>query len=240
MSNPFDAKVADSLEVNGKTFKYYNLNKLNDSRLERLPYSIRVLLESSLRNCDGKKVPESDAETILNWEKTQKESVEIQFNVARVLLQDFTGVPVVVDLAAMRDATKRLGGDPSIINPAVPVDLVIDHSVQIDSYGTADSLQKNLELELYRNRERFIFLKWGSGSFENVTIVPPGAGIVHQVNLEYLARGVFERNGVLYPDSLVGTDRWSEIPLKLRDRVQSHPYGQRPRSLSLGCRWYRS
>jgi len=204
--NPFDAKVADQLSVNGKSYKFYNLNKLNDKRLERLPYSIRVLLESSLRNCDNKKVPETDAETILNWEKTQKESVEIQFNVGRVLLQDFTGVPVVVDLAAMRDATKRLGGDPAKINPAVPVDLVIDHSVQIDSYGSANSLQTNLDLELHRNRERFIFLKWGSKSFENVTIVPPGAGIVHQVNLEYLARGVFERNGTLYPDSLVGTD----------------------------------
>eukprot|EP01117_Protostelium_nocturnum_P015125 TRINITY_DN582_c0_g1_i1.p1 TRINITY_DN582_c0_g1~~TRINITY_DN582_c0_g1_i1.p1 ORF type:complete len:893 (-),score=411.70 TRINITY_DN582_c0_g1_i1:145-2823(-) len=206
MSNPFESKVGDQLTVGGKTYKFFNLTKLNDARLERLPYSIRVLLESSLRNCDQKKVPESDAETILNWEKTQKESVEIQFNVARVLLQDFTGVPVIVDLAAMRDATKKLGGNPASINPAVPVDLVIDHSVQIDSYGTPESLQTNLDLELHRNRERFLFLKWGSKSFENVTIVPPGAGIVHQVNLEYLARGVFERNGVLYPDSLVGTD----------------------------------
>jgi len=206
MPNPFDARVADQLSVGGKSYKFYNLKKLNDQRLDKLPYSIRVLLESSLRNCDQRKVPESDVETILNWEKTQKESVEIQFNVARVLLQDFTGVPVVVDLAAMRDATKRLGGDPASINPAVPVDLVIDHSVQIDSYGTSTSLQENLDLELYRNKERFIFLKWGSKSFENVTIVPPGAGIVHQVNLEYLARGVFERDGLLYPDSLVGTD----------------------------------
>jgi len=203
--NPFD-RLVKTLEVGGKTYKYYSLQDLKDSRLERLPYSVRVLLESVLRNCDNFKVPEKDAETILNWEKTSKEGVEIQFNPARVILQDFTGVPAIVDLAAMRDATKKLGGEPSKINPYVPVDLVIDHSVQVDAYGNGESLKTNLDLEMYRNQERFVFLKWGANAFKGLTIVPPGAGIVHQVNLEYLARCVFEKDGVLYPDSVVGTD----------------------------------
>jgi len=204
--NPFDAKVLDQVSVNGKSYRFYNLQKLGDERLAKLPYSIRILLESALRNCDNEKVPQQDIETILNWQKAQAESVEIQFNPSRVLLQDFTGVPAVVDLAAMRSATTRLGGDPARINPSVPVDLVIDHSVQVDSYGQRDSLKVNLELELDRNKERFVFLKWGASAFKNLTIVPPGAGIVHQVNLEFLARVVFENEGVLYPDSLVGTD----------------------------------
>jgi len=205
MSNPFE-KLAAELEVKGKKYKYYSLPKLEDPRLAKLPYSIRILLESAVRSCDNARVPEKDIETILNWEKTSNESVEIQFKPARVILQDFTGVPAIVDLAAMRDATKKLGGDPKKINPRVPVDLVIDHSVQVDSYGRPDSLKTNLELELNRNRERFVFLKWGANAFENLTIVPPGAGIVHQVNLEYLARCVFDNAGVLYPDSVVGTD----------------------------------
>lgn len=203
-SNPFH-KVFKELKVGNKNFKYYSLPDLKDERYEKLPYSIRVLLESAVRNC-GEKIPQKDVENILNWQKTSKEQVEIQFKPSRVLLQDFTGVPAVVDLAAMRDATKALGGDPSKINPAVPVDLVIDHSVQVDSFGKPDSLKVNLELEMNRNRERFEFLKWGANAFKGLTIVPPGAGIVHQVNLEYLARGVFEDSGVLYPDSLVGTD----------------------------------
>eukprot|EP01115_Flamella_aegyptia_P008160 TRINITY_DN33872_c0_g1_i1.p1 TRINITY_DN33872_c0_g1~~TRINITY_DN33872_c0_g1_i1.p1 ORF type:complete len:892 (-),score=500.45 TRINITY_DN33872_c0_g1_i1:53-2728(-) len=205
MSNPF-ANLVKEVNVNGKAYKYYSLPDLKDERLAKLPFSIRVLLESVLRNCDNEKIPQKDAETILNWQKTCKESVEIQFNPARVILQDFTGVPAVVDLAAMRDATKRLGGDPSKINPAVPVDLVVDHSVQVDAYGSNEALKTNLELELDRNKERFTFLKWGANAFKGLTIVPPGAGIVHQVNLEYLARCIFENNGILYPDSLVGTD----------------------------------
>eukprot|EP01118_Nematostelium_gracile_P015317 TRINITY_DN6112_c0_g1_i1.p1 TRINITY_DN6112_c0_g1~~TRINITY_DN6112_c0_g1_i1.p1 ORF type:complete len:909 (-),score=311.78 TRINITY_DN6112_c0_g1_i1:17-2686(-) len=205
MPNPFE-KVARELKVDEKTYKYYSLPELKDDRLRKLPYSIRVLLENAVRCCDNVKVPESDVETILNWKQTSKESVEIQFKPSRVLLQDFTGVPAVVDLAAMRDATKRLGGDPAKINPYVPVDLVIDHSVQVDSYGRPDSLKTNLELELERNRERFVFLKWGAKAFKGLTIVPPGSGIVHQVNLEYLARCIFENNGTLYPDSVVGTD----------------------------------
>jgi len=205
MSNPFD-KHTKELKVGDKAYKYYSLPDLKDERLAKLPFSIRVLLESAIRNCDNARIPEADVETILNWEKTSKESVEVQFKPARVLLQDFTGVPAVVDLAAMRDATARLGGQPQKINPYVPVDLVIDHSVQVDSYGRQDSLKTNLELELERNRERFEFLRWGSNAFNGLTIVPPGAGIVHQVNLEYLARAVFEKDGILYPDSVVGTD----------------------------------
>jgi len=145
-------------------------------------------------------------ERILDWEKTSQQDVEIPFLPARVILQDFTGVPAVVDLAAMRDAMQRLGGDPDKINPLVPVDLVIDHSVQVDIAGTADARQANETLEFNRNRERFQFLKWGSHAFDNFKIVPPGSGIVHQVNLEYLARVVFNRNSMLYPDSVVGTD----------------------------------
>lgn len=205
MSNPFN-KVSRELNVNGKTYKYFSLPELNDERLAKLPYSIRILLESAVRNCDNVRVPEKDVETILNWVKTSKEDVEIQFKPSRVLLQDFTGVPCVVDLAAMRDATAKLGGDSSKINPYVPVDLVIDHSVQVDSFGKSGSLKTNLELELHRNKERFVFLKWGAKAFKNLTIVPPGAGIVHQVNLEFLARGIFESDGLLYPDSVVGTD----------------------------------
>jgi aconitate hydratase len=204
-SNPF-AHLLQDLKVGERNFRFYNLQKLNDPRLAKLPYSIRVLLESAVRNCDNIKVLEKDVETILNWEKTSKESVEVQFNASRVLLQDFTGVPAVVDLAAMRDATKRLGGNASNINPFVPVDLVIDHSVQVDSFGNKDALKNNLDLEMHRNKERFTFLKWGANAFSGLTIVPPGSGIVHQVNLEYLARVVFEKEGVLYPDSVVGTD----------------------------------
>lgn len=165
-----------------------------------------MLLESAVRNCDDFNVKEEDVEKILDWTKNSEKDVDIPFRPARVILQDFTGVPAVVDLAAMRDAMKRLGGDPSKINPLVPVDLVIDHSVQVDATRSADAKQKNEELEFNRNRERFQFLKWGSKAFDNFNIVPPGSGIVHQVNLEYLARVVFNRDNMLYPDSVVGTD----------------------------------
>lgn len=204
MANPFD-KVKKELKVGDKTYSYYDLNDLKDARLETLPYSIRILLESAVRNCDNFQVQEDDVEKILDWNKTAGE-VEIPFKPARVLLQDFTGVPAVVDLAAMREAMKRLGGDPSKINPLVPVDLVIDHSVQVDANRSAEAVERNQELEYQRNSERFTFLKWGSTAFNNLLIVPPGSGIVHQVNLEYLARAVFDNAGVLYPDSLVGTD----------------------------------
>jgi aconitate hydratase len=182
------------------------LPAIGDSRLDSLPYSIRVLLESAVRNCDEFNVQSSDVETILNWVKTSQSDTDIPFKPARVILQDFTGVPAVVDLAAMRDCMNRLGGDPSKINPLCPVDLVIDHSVQADVYGTPDAAVQNEIIEFNRNRERFQFLKWGSTAFDNFKIVPPGSGIVHQVNLEHLARVVFERDGLLYNDSVVGTD----------------------------------
>jgi aconitate hydratase len=174
--------------------------------MEMLTFSVRILLESAIRNCDEFNVLSSDVEKILEWVTNAPKDVEIPFKPARVILQDFTGVPAVVDLAAMRDAIKRLGGDPTKINPLCPVDLVIDHSVQVDIARTQDAREQNEMLEFDRNRERFQFLKWGSKAFDNFSIVPPGSGIVHQVNLEYLARVVFNKDGLLYPDSVVGTD----------------------------------
>ncbi|XP_078532113.1 cytoplasmic aconitate hydratase isoform X1 [Lissotriton helveticus] len=205
MSNPF-AHIVDPLNPEQPEKKFYNLNKLNDSRYARLPYCIRILLEAAVRNCDDFLVKKYDVENILNWSVMQHKGVEVPFRPARVILQDFTGVPAVVDFAAMRDAVKKLGGDPQKINPICPADLVIDHSIQVDFNKRADSLQKNQDLEFERNRERFEFLKWGSQAFQNMRIIPPGSGIIHQVNLEYLARVVFDQNGHYYPDSLVGTD----------------------------------
>uniref|UniRef100_A0A453Q3S5 Aconitate hydratase n=1 Tax=Aegilops tauschii subsp. strangulata TaxID=200361 RepID=A0A453Q3S5_AEGTS len=176
------------------------------STLHKLPYSIRILLESAIRNCDGFQVTKNDVEKIIDWENTSPKLAEIPFKPARVLLQDFTGVPAVVDLAAMRDALAKLGSDANKINPLVPVDLVIDHSVQVDVARSSNALQSNMELEFTRNRERFGFLKWGSTAFQNMLVVPPGSGIVHQVNLEYLGRVVFNTDGIMYPDSVVGTD----------------------------------
>lgn len=204
--NPFNSRCLKELQVGDKTYKYYNIQALEDPRLSRLPYSIRILLESAIRNCDEFEVKSSDVENILNWEHSSTQDIEIPFKPARVLLQDFTGVPAVVDLAAMRDAFKSIGGNPSRINPLCPVDLVIDHSIQVDVARSAEALQQNEEFEFNRNRERFEFLKWGQKAFENLLIVPPGSGIVHQVNLEYLARIIFDREGLLYPDSVVGTD----------------------------------
>ncbi|XP_073008649.1 putative aconitate hydratase, cytoplasmic [Typha latifolia] len=190
----------------GEFGKYYSLPALNDPRIDRLPYSIRILLESAIRNCDNFQVTKYDVEKIIDWENTSPKLVEIPFKPARVLLQDFTGVPAVVDLACMRDAMNKLGGDSNKINPLVPVDLVIDHSVQVDVARSENAVQENMELEFQRNNERFGFLKWGSTAFHNMLVVPPGSGIVHQVNLEYLGRVVFNTNGLLYPDSVVGTD----------------------------------
>ena len=204
--NPYNSNALQELRINGKTYSYYSLSSLQDNRVESLPYSVRILLESAVRNCDEFAIKKSDVENILDWQKTYKKEVEIPFQPARVLLQDFTGVPAVVDLAAMRATMVRLGKDPLKINPLCPVDLVIDHSVTADSSRTAQALAENEKLEFERNRERFQFLKWGQKAFKNMRIVPPSSGIVHQVNLEYLARSVFENNGVLYPDSLVGTD----------------------------------
>ena len=178
--------------------------------LERLPFSINVLLEAALRGCDGFQVTEDDVKRLAAWTPEAHDPVEIPFKPARVILQDFTGVPCVVDLAAMRDAVKRLGADPRRINPLVPVDLVIDHSVQVDLFGTLTALERNAEIEFERNRERYEFLRWGQRAFSNFRVVPPATGIVHQVNLEFLARGVLTvtRDGAVtaFPDSLVGTD----------------------------------
>lgn len=179
---------------------------MKDERLSKLPFSIRVLLESAIRNCDNFNVKEADVETILNWPETSQQDVEIPFKPARVILQDFTGVPAVVDFASMRTAMEALGGDPKKINPLCQADLVIDHSIQVDSARLVDSKERNEELEFFRNKERFSFLKWGEKAFDNFKIVPPGNGIVHQVNLEWLARVVFNTDNLLYPDSVVGTD----------------------------------
>ena len=162
-------------------------------RISALPFSIRMLLESLLRNCDGHEVTEQDVKNLSGWQAAAPAEVEIPFKPARVVLQDFTGVPCVVDLAAMRSAMDRLGGDSKRINPLIPVDLVIDHSVQVDSFGAADSLERNVELEFTRNRERYEFLRWGQKAFDNFRVVPPNIGIVHQVNLEFLAKCVFLR-----------------------------------------------
>ncbi|OIV92670.1 hypothetical protein TanjilG_18021 [Lupinus angustifolius] len=206
--NPFNSilKTLEKPSGDGEFGKYYSLPALNDPRIDRLPYSIRILLESAIRNCDEFQVKSNDVEKIIDWENTSPKQVEIPFKPARVLLQDFTGVPAVVDLACMRDAMNNLGGDSNKINPLVPVDLVIDHSVQVDVARSENAVQANMELEFQRNKERFGFLKWGSNAFNNMLVVPPGSGIVHQVNLEYLGRVVFNTNGVLYPDSVVGTD----------------------------------
>ena len=195
-------------ELNGS--KYYSLPALGEhpgmGNISRLPVSIRIVLESVLRNCDGKKVLEADVKELANWSATDKSSKEIPFVVSRVVLQDFTGVPLLVDLAAMRDAVQALGKDPSVIEPLVPVDLVVDHSVQVDRSGSANAFLENLKIEFSRNKERYQFLKWGQQAFETFSVVPPAIGIVHQVNLEYLAKVVFEKDGILYPDTLVGTD----------------------------------
>ncbi|KAF0897786.1 hypothetical protein E2562_000496 [Oryza meyeriana var. granulata] len=190
----------------GEYGKFYSLPALNDPRIDKLPYSIRILLESAIRNCDNFQVSQNDVEKIIDWENTSPKLAEIPFKPARVLLQDFTGVPAVVDLAAMRDAMAKLGSDANKINPLVPVDLVIDHSVQVDVARSPNAVQSNMELEFKRNKERFGFLKWGSTAFHNMLVVPPGSGIVHQVNLEYLGRVVFNTDGIMYPDSVVGTD----------------------------------
>jgi aconitate hydratase len=194
---------------NGLTGHFYSLPQLEKSGvgpISKLPVSIRIVLESILRNFDGKKVREEDIRILANWSPNGERSAEIPFVVARIVLQDFTGVPLLVDLAAMRSTVAKLGKNPKLIEPLVPVDLVVDHSVQVDIAGTSDALQKNMEIEFTRNRQRYEFLKWGMQAFDTFKVVPPGIGIVHQVNLEYLAKGVLEKEGIYYPDTLVGTD----------------------------------
>ena len=193
----------------GQTGHFYSLPALEAAGvgpISKLPVSIRIVLESVLRNCDGLKVQEPNIKELANWQPTGERTAEIPFVVARIVLQDFTGVPLLVDLAAMRTAVAKLGKNPKIIEPLVPVDLVVDHSVQVDFAGSADAMARNLDLEFSRNRERYQFLKWGMQAFDTFKVVPPGIGIVHQVNLEYLAKGVLEQGGVFYPDTLVGTD----------------------------------
>jgi aconitate hydratase len=193
----------------GKTGKFYSLPALEKAgigNISRLPVSIRIVLESVLRNCDGKKVSEEHVKQLANWAPIANRTDEIPFVVARVVLQDFTGVPLLCDLAAMRGVASRLGKNPKTIEPLVPVDLVVDHSVQIDHYNSPDALKLNMELEFHRNAERYKFMKWGMQAFDTFKVVPPGIGIVHQVNLEYLARGVLKKHDVYYPDTLVGTD----------------------------------
>ncbi len=211
LSDPFGAR--DSFSSPLGSMGIYRLQKLEDlgiAAVSKLPFSIRILLEAVLRNCDGYQVTEDDVKNLASWNAPKPAELEIPFKPARVVLQDFTGVPCVVDLAAMRDGMKALGGDPKRINPLIPVDLVIDHSVQVDFFGSSDSLQRNVEIEFDRNKERYEFLRWGQQAFDNFRVVPPNTGIVHQVNLEYLAKVVFTgddgKGPVAFPDSLVGTD----------------------------------
>ncbi len=209
MNNTFDAR--STLEVGGKSYEIFRLDALKGKgNLERLPYSLKVLLENLLRTEDGVSVTKESIEALLNWDAKAEPSDEIAFTPARVVMQDFTGVPAVVDLAAMRDAMQALGGNPERINPLSPADLVIDHSVMVDHFGTKDALDLNTKLEYHRNKERYKFLRWGQTAFSNFRVVPPGTGIVHQVNLEYLADVVFSRDvdgkTQAYPDTLVGTD----------------------------------
>ena len=196
--------------ASGKTGKYYSLPALGRAlgvNLSRLPVSIRIVLESVLRNCDGKKVAEEHVRQVANWKPNAARTDEIPFVLARIVLQDFTGVPLLADLAAMRTVAQNMGKDPKRVEPLVPVDLVVDHSVQIDFYGTKASLDQNMKLEFERNTERYQFMKWGMQAFDTCKVVPPGIGIIHQVNLEYLARGVHKsKDAVYYPDTLVGTD----------------------------------
>ncbi len=194
--------------ASGKTGKFYSLPELAKTipNVKRLPVSIRIVLESVLRNCDGKKVSPEHIKQLASWQPNAARTDEIPFVLARIVLQDFTGVPLLADLAAMRGVAKRMGKNPKTIEPLVPVDLVVDHSVQIDHYGNKDALDLNMKLEFQRNEERYEFMKWGMQAFDTFKVVPPGIGIVHQVNLEYLARGVHQKGGVYYPDTLVGTD----------------------------------
>ncbi len=209
MSQPNPFNTLSSFTANGASHPFYSLPALEAAgfKVSRLPVSIRLVLESLLRNADGKRVTEQAIRDLAGWVAKAPRTEEIPFVVARIVLQDFTGVPLLVDLAAMRSAVVKLGKNPKIIEPLVPVDLVVDHSVQVDFAGTSDALQQNLELEFSRNRERYQFLKWGMQAFDTFKVVPPGIGIVHQVNLEFLAKGVLrDANGVCYPDTLVGTD----------------------------------
>ena len=207
MTDFFNAR--DVLKVGDKQYVFYRLDALDKAgltSLQKLPFSIRIVLESVLRNCDGVKVTPAHVKQLAGWKPNAERTEEIPFTVARVILQDFTGVPLLADLAAMRSAAQKMGKDPKKIEPLVPVDMVVDHSIQVDASGTHDALDLNMKIEFERNRERYQFLKWGMQAFDTFKVVPPGVGIVHQVNMEYLARGVMQKDGMAYPDTLVGTD----------------------------------
>jgi aconitate hydratase len=201
-TNSFDAR--QSLAVGDRAYDIYRLDAVDGA--DRLPFSLKVLLENLLRAEDGANITADDVRALAAWDAQAEPSTEIQFTPARVLMQDFTGVPAVVDLATMREAMRDLGGDPAAINPLAPAELVIDHSVVADVFGSPDAFERNVDLEYERNRERYQFLRWGQSAFDQFKVVPPGTGIVHQVNIEYLARVIFERDGTAYPDTLVGTD----------------------------------
>ena len=204
------SNTRSTLQVGSRSYDYWSFAKLPADKVARLPYSLKILLENLLRFEDGVNVTQDDIEAVLNWDAKATPSYEIDFTPARVIMQDFTGVPCVVDLAAMREAVKKLGGDPQQINPINPAELVIDHSVQVDDYGSVGALAANNKIEFERNGERYAFLRWGQTAFRNFKVVPPNTGIVHQVNLEYLGRVIFhndtEGSNCAYPDTVVGTD----------------------------------
>jgi aconitate hydratase len=207
-NDSFNART--TLSANGRSYEIFNIAALGAERVARLPYSLKILLENLLRFEDGVNVTRQDVEALLNWDPKAAPSYEISFTPARVIMQDFTGVPCVVDLAAMREAISRLGGDAEKVNPLAPAELVIDHSVQVDEYGTREALADNNRIEFERNGERYAFLRWGQTAFRNFKVVPPNTGIVHQVNLEFLGRVVFDNEATAkrqaYPDTVVGTD----------------------------------
>ncbi|HWM56254.1 MAG TPA: aconitase family protein, partial [Pseudonocardia sp.] len=201
-TDSFGAK--GTIQAGGADHEIFRLSAVDGA--ERLPYSLKVLLENLLRTEDGANVTADHVRALAGWDPAAEPDTEIQFTPARVIMQDFTGVPCVVDLATMREAVTELGGDPARVNPLAPAELVIDHSVIIDVFGSADAFERNVDFEYSRNKERYQFLRWGQGAFDEFKVVPPGTGIVHQVNIEHLARVVMTRGGQAYPDTLVGTD----------------------------------
>src|ERR1700756_10679 len=207
-ANSFGSRA--TLTAGGASHEIYRLDAVPGS--ETLPYSLKVLLENLLRNEDGLNITADHINALAGWDPSKEPDTEIQFTPARVILQDLTGVPAVVDLAAMREAMRHLGGDPAKINPLIPAELVIDHSVVADVFGRPDAFERNVAFEFQRNRERFGFLRWGQQAFSQFKVVPPGTGIVHQVNIEHLARVVMNRDGVAYPDTCLGTD--SHTPMQ--------------------------
>ena len=204
MSNVDSFGSKGVLDVNGNEYEIFRLNSVEGA--QSLPFSLKVLLENLLRTEDGANITADHVRALAEWDANAEPSTEIQFTPARVIMQDFTGVPCIVDLATMREAVADLGGDPKRVNPLAPAEMVIDHSVQIDAFGNAGALERNMEIEYQRNGERYQFLRWGQGAFDDFKVVPPGMGIVHQVNIEYLAPTVMTRNGQAYPDTCVGTD----------------------------------